>query len=74
VRKPRSYDSIQIVVRESQARQLLQIQKILKSRKFTVTVAHRPEGVETAEPEINKAILDLVEKARVPDGLVLPPQ
>jgi len=68
-----AYDNIQVVVRESQVRQLLQIQKLLKFRRFTLTMAHTPEGSESKmEPEINKEVLALIEKTRLPVGAALP--
>ena len=64
--KNRSYNDISIVVRQSQALQLLQIQRALTSKRFTITLAHRPEGAESAEPEVNRQVLDLIEKGKVP--------
>jgi hypothetical protein len=64
--KNRSHNDISIVVRQTQAQQLLQIQKALPSKRFTVTLAHRPEGAESAEPEVDRQVLDLIEKGKVP--------
>jgi len=71
--KSRSYDNIQLVVKQSQVRQLLQIQKLLRARRFTVTVSHRAEGAVAADPEINKEVLSLIEKSVLPGGMALPP-
>jgi len=71
--RSRSYTSISVIVRQVQAQQLLQIQKALRSRNFTIALAHRPEGAESAEPEINRQVLDLVEKNKPPGSAPPPP-
>ena len=60
----RSYDNIHIMVRSAQARQLLQIQKALVSKRFTVSIVAAPEGAGAGESQINKVVLDLVEKPK----------
>jgi len=64
--KNRSYNDISIIIRQTQAQQLLQIQRALPSKRFTITLAHRPEGPESAEPEVDRQVLDLIEKGKVP--------
>jgi len=64
--KSHAYSNISIQVRKEQALQLLQIQKALTSKSFHITLAHRPEGAESAEPEIGRQVLDLVEKGKPP--------
>ena len=61
--KSQSYDNIHVLLRSAQIRPLLQIQRALVSRKFTVTIATQ-EGTGAGEPQINKAILDLVGKPK----------
>jgi Flp pilus assembly protein CpaB len=74
VEKGRSYHFIQILVRESQARQLLQIQKVLKSRHFTINLAHRPDSPQASgEAEISKDVLDIIEKTKVAPALLPEP-
>lgn len=62
--KARSYDSIQLIVKQSQAPQLLQIKNLLRSKRFTITVSHSPQGSETAEPEITRDVLSLLDKTK----------
>ncbi|MCX5671011.1 MAG: hypothetical protein NTU94_06785 [Planctomycetota bacterium] len=64
--KNRSHNDISIIVRQTQAQQLLQIQRAMPSKRFTITLAHRPEGPESAEPEVDRQVLDLIEKGKVP--------
>jgi Flp pilus assembly protein CpaB len=61
--KNRSYNNIQIVVRESQARELMQIQRAVESKHFTIALAHQPEGT-APEPVVGKDVLDLVTRAK----------
>ena len=70
--KSHSYSNISIQVRKEQALQLLQIQKALTSKSFHITLAHRPEGAESTEPEIGRQVLDLVEKGKPPAGGLAP--
>jgi Flp pilus assembly protein CpaB len=62
--KGRQYDTVQIILRESQARQMMQIKTMLRSRHFTLAMAGTPEGVGAGEPDISKEILNLIEKPR----------
>jgi Flp pilus assembly protein CpaB len=57
----RSYDTIQIVIPSSQARLMPEIQKLVQTGTFTVTLA--PEGT-AAEPKIEKEVLDLLNRPR----------
>jgi Flp pilus assembly protein CpaB len=71
--KNRNYNDISILVRESQARQLLQVQKVLKSRHFTINLAHRPEGPQATEAEISSEVLAIIEKTKPAAALVPTP-
>jgi hypothetical protein len=57
----RSYDTIQIVIPSPQARLMPEIQKLVQTGTFTVTLA--PEGT-AAEPKIEKEVLDLLNRPR----------
>lgn len=71
--KGRSYDNVQIILRESQVRQMMQIKTLLRSRRFTLAMAGTPEGTGAGEPDISKKILDLIEKPRGGAAPAMPP-
>jgi len=60
----RSYDNIQIVIPSVQARQMLQVQKMLQSGSFTLGEVGMPDV--KAEPKIEKEVLDLMNRVRTP--------
>jgi len=60
--KNRSYDNIQIVIPSVQARQMLQVQKMLQSGFFTLGEVGTPDTV--LEPKIEKEVLDLMNRVR----------
>jgi len=70
--KARTYDNVQIMVRSSQAKQLLEIQRFLKTKRFALGVTSQPEGA-AVEPEISKEVLNLIEKPRGAAAPALPP-
>jgi Flp pilus assembly protein CpaB len=70
--RARTYDTIQIMVRSSQAKQLLEIQRFLKTKRFALGVTSQPEGT-AVEPEISKEVLNLIEKPRAAAAPALPP-
>ena len=72
--RSRTYDNIQIMVRSSQAKQLLEIQRFLKTKRFALGVTSQPEGM-AVESEISKEVLNLIEKPRgAAPGLPPPPE
>jgi Flp pilus assembly protein CpaB len=60
--KGHSYDNIQIVIPSAQARQMLQVQKMLQSGSFTLGEVGMPDT--RAEPKIEKEVLDLMNRVR----------
>jgi len=68
--------NIQIIVPSEQARNLLQIQDILKARHFAIGEVSAPEATSMAEPAIEKRVLALLARPRAPaapGGAALPP-
>jgi len=70
--RARTYDNIQIMVRSSQAKQLLEIQRFLKTKRFALGVTSQPDSA-AVEPEISKEVLNLIEKPRTAAAPALPP-
>jgi hypothetical protein len=70
--RARTYDNVQIMVRSNQAKQLLEIQRFLKTKRFALGVTSQPEGT-TVESEISKEVLNLIEKPRGASAPALPP-
>jgi hypothetical protein len=64
---------VQITLRESQVRQMMQIKTLLRSRRFTLAMAGTPEGTGAGEPDISRKILDLIEKPRGGAAPAMPP-
>jgi len=64
--KKRAANNIQIVLRQSMAKQLQQVQESMVSKSFTVSLTGSPEGAARAEPKFDPAILALIEKAAAP--------
>jgi Flp pilus assembly protein CpaB len=70
--RARNYDNIQIMVRSTQAKQLLEVQRFLKTKRFALGVTSQPDG-SAVEPEISKEVLNLIEKPRAAAAPALPP-
>jgi Flp pilus assembly protein CpaB len=65
--KSRPYDNIQVVVRSTVAKDLQQLQRLLKTRHFDLSLTAEPETT-AAEPEISKEVRALLEKPRPAAG------